>query len=309
MNPFDLRGPEFLLFYICFASVVLLVLLLSRNFGGVASSAKAPMDDPYFVAFLRGGESECVRVATLALMDRGLLSIQGSGSAPSSLLSESRLVASDPQAISAVRRHIEKEILEAFQTASRISSTLEALHYCSACQDYGARLEQLGLIHTQRAREAFRYRIWVAVALLSGVALLKILIAISRGHSNFTFLILLAFLASYLATRVVSPFRTPSGERFLESFRSLFDSLRRRASMLRPGGASTDLVWLASIFGLSAVPGLAFPHASALIIRPVPAAGSESSGFFSNTNSSGTFSSCGGGCGSGCGGGCGGCGS
>jgi len=312
VNPFDSHGPQFLAFYICFAFALLSVLYLSRTLGGSREIAKPPMDDPYFVACLRGGEKECVRVATLALIDRGLLTVKSSGTSvlTGAAMGENRLQVTDPQAISAVKRPIEKEILEAFTSSSPVNSTLDSLQYSSACQAYAKRLEQLGLVHKQEVRDAFPYRVWAAVALLLGVAVIKIFIALSRGRTNVLFLIILAIVASFVATRINSPFRTASGEKFLQSVRSLFSNLRLRASMLRPGGASSDLTWLAAAFGLNAVPALVFPHVSMLNTRPVGTPSDSGFSFFNNSNRScGTFSSCGGGCGSGCGGGCGGCGS
>ena len=316
MNPFDLSGPEFLVFYILFAFAVLALLGFSRRFGAAPETDRPPMDDPYFVACLRGGEKECVRVATLALIDRGLLAIRSSGTSAltGAPMGENRLECIDPQAPSTVRRPIEKEILEAFTPSSPVSSTLDSLQYGSACQAYARRLEQLGLVHSPDARDSFPYRIWIAVALLLAVAVIKVFLALSRGRTNVLFLVLLAIIACFAATRFNSPFRTVNGERFLQSVRSLFANLRLRASMLRAGGGSSDLTWLAAAFGLDAVPSLVFPHVSMLTVRP---AGSPPDSGFSlfgkSNNSCGTFSSCGGGCGSGCGsgcgGGCGGCGS
>jgi uncharacterized protein (TIGR04222 family) len=300
VNPFDLHGPEFLAFYIFFALAILSMLYLSRRLGDTGEIARPPMDDPYFVACLRGGEKECTRVATLALIDRGLLTVKSSGTSilTGAAMGENRLEVTDPQAISNVKRPIEKEILEAFRTPSLVNSTLDALQYSSACQDYARRLEQLGLVHKQEVRDKFPYRIWVAVALFLGVAVIKIFIALSRGRTNVLFLIVLAIAACFVATRINSPFRTASGEKFLESVRSLFSNLRLRAPMLRPGGGSSDLTWLAAAFGLSAVPTLVFPHVSMLIARPGGTASNSGFSFFNNSNNSCGTSSCGGGCGS-----------
>jgi hypothetical protein len=109
VNPFDLHGPQFLAFYICFAFALLSVLYLSRTLGGSREIAKPPMDDPYFVACLRGGEKECVRVATLALIDRGLLAVKSPGTSvlTGAAMGENRLEVTDPQAISTVKRPID----------------------------------------------------------------------------------------------------------------------------------------------------------------------------------------------------------
>ena len=307
MNPFDLRGPEFLLFYFIFSATVLIILVLLRQRDERRDARKPPLDDPYLVASLRGGESEVLRVAVLSLIDRGLLTLKSSGK-PSlfSADAENRLEVKDPAAIDTVKRPIEKRVLEAFKTAQPISTTMDSLIGCSACLDYTLDLEKLGLLPGPDIRDARQRRLRIALAVLVGVAGLKIIIALSRGRTNILFLILLASLAAFVTLRIGNPFRTARGEEFLEDVKSLFGTLRLRADSLRPGGATTDLVWLASAFGLAAVSPILFPHVSALLPRrPQREAG------WGSSTSCGSGGCGGGGCGGGgCGGGgCGGCGS
>jgi uncharacterized protein (TIGR04222 family) len=311
LNPFDLRGPEFLLFYFVFSAAVLAILLLLLRRDERRDAGKPPIDDPYLIATLRGGETEALRVAALSLIDRGLLILKSSGmSSIFTAGTENRLEVKDPAAIDTVKRPIEKRILEAFKAAQPIHTTMDSLVGCSACLDYTLNLEKFGLLPGPEIRDIRQRRLWIAIAILLGVAGLKILIALSRGRTNVIFLIVLASLASYVALRIGNPFRTAHGEEFLDDVKSLFANLRLRADSLRPGGATSDLVWLASAFGLSAVSSILFPHVSALLPRrPQREPGS---GGWGSSSSWGSLSSCGGGgCGGGgCGGGgCGGCGS
>jgi uncharacterized protein (TIGR04222 family) len=309
VNPFDLRGPEFLLFYFMFSVAVLVILHLLLRRDEFPNVGKPPLDDPYLVAALRGGEIEVLRVTALSLIDRGLLALKSSGT-PSIFSSnaENRLEVKDPAAIDAVKRPIEKRVLEAFKTAQPIS-TMNSLLGCSACLDYTLNLERFGLLPGRGIRAVRQRRLWIALAILVGVAGLKIVIALSRGRTNLLFLIILASLAAYLALRIGNPFRTARGEEFLNDVKSLFANLQLRADSLRPGGATSDLVWLASAFGLSAVSPVLFPHVTALMPRRPEREGGSSG--WGSSSSCGSFSSCGGGgCGGGCGGGgCGGCGS
>jgi uncharacterized protein (TIGR04222 family) len=315
VNPFDLRGPEFLLFYIVFSAVVLFILFFLRKLDERRDSGKPPLDDPYLIACLRGGESEALRVATLSLIDRGLLILKRSGTSvlfPGA--AENHLELKDPAAIDTVKRPIEKSILEAFKTAKPVSSTLDLLVGCTACSDYACKLEEFGLLPDPEIRSVRRRRLMLAIYVLLGVAGLKIVIALSRGRTNIIFLIILAGLVAYVTSRTSNPFRTARGEKFLEDVKSLFSSLRLRAASLRPGGASSDLVWLASAYGLREVPPILFPEVTALYAgRPSRGSGGwDFSSWGSGDSSCGTTSSCGGGggCGGsgGCGGGCGGCG-
>jgi uncharacterized protein (TIGR04222 family) len=313
MNPFDLHGPEFLVFYFLFAAAVIGCIILLRRRDENHESGKPPLDDPYLVAYLRSGEAEAVRVAALSLFDRGLLTIKSSGSSSPFSRGENRLELTDTRAIESVRRPLEKRVLEAFKTPVPISTTLELLESSAPCLNYARNLEQLGLLPGEATREKRKIRKQIAIGLLLGVAILKILIAISRGRTNVLLLIILAILAACVTARISNPFRTARGDKFLADVKSLFASIRSRSDSLRPGGATSDLVWLASAYGLTAVPTLIFPHVSAFFPRkPLRNWGSTGSG-----DSGGFFSSCGstscggGGCGGGgCGGGgCGGCGS
>lgn len=309
MNPFDLHGPEFLFFYFIFACGVFAALVLLRRLDERESPLKPPLDDPYLVAFLRGGEEEALRVAALSLVDRGLLKLKASGASIFSSDAENKLELADPHAIDAAKRPIEKRVLEAFQVAQPIGITLNSLVGCQACVDYAVNLENFGLLPGPDTRAARNRRFWIAIAVLLGVAVLKILIALSRGRTNILFLVIMSGLAAYVTSHFSNPFRTARGDKFLQDVRSLFGTLRLRADSLRPGGATTDLIWLASAFGLAEVSPVLFPQVSALIKRKPQSEGHGDGGFFHS--SCGTSSCGGGGCGGGScgGGGCGGCGS
>jgi hypothetical protein len=106
-------------------------------------------------------------------------------------------------------------------------------------------------------------------------------------------------LAVFLAWRIHNPYRTSLGDDYLASVRTLFARLRQRASALKPGSGSRDLLWLTALFGIAMLPASAFPAIAH--VWPKPATGSGSSCGSSSCGSSG--------CGGGGGGGCGGCGS
>ena len=55
MNPFDLRGPEFLFFYFLLAGSVILGVIWLRELMERGPTPQVSLDDPYFFAYLRGG--------------------------------------------------------------------------------------------------------------------------------------------------------------------------------------------------------------------------------------------------------------
>jgi uncharacterized protein (TIGR04222 family) len=290
MNPFDLAGPQFLLFYLAFGGSVILALAMLRQMRESSDSSKVNLTDPYLIAYLRGGKNEALRLGTVSLIDRGLLVVKGSR------------LRSDWQATDIVTNPVEKALLQKFLAEDETTSIYKSSALEAACQPYLDTLTRQGLLPDQDTRTARITRFIIGGAFLFFVAFTKIMVALARGRHNFMFLVLLTLLALFLAYKVSNPFRTVKGSHLLADLRTLFSSLKERASGLTPGGATGEIALLAAVFGIAALPTTVFPHAKTLYPR------ASSSSSFSSGSSCGTScgSSCGGG---GCGGGCGGCGS
>jgi len=301
MNPFDLTGPPFLLFFICFSLAVIIVMrVLNRAIEGARSLKKVILEDPYAIALLRGGQAEATRVATVALVDRGLLKAE-----------IGNLVVTSPKAAAFVRRPIERAILAAFKSPAsgltilqnKASAALDA-----ACDAYKKELRELGVLTSGATVLGRLIPFLLALLLIEGVAFIKISIALSRGRHNIGFLIILsivAFVALFVA--LFKP-RTGYGDIVLRQHRDRFKNLKRRPGLVRPGGATNEAALLAALWGLSVLPAADFPYTKTLF----PKAANTTSDSWSSGCGGGAGSSSdggGGGCGGGgCGGGCGGCG-
>ncbi len=296
MNPFELVGLDFLIFYAAFAAGVIGLAVLYRRWGEADSPMSPPVDDPYLIATLRGGKEEAVRVAVMSLVDRGLLKLD-----VGSTLMGTSLQTTDPEAPGLVRRPIEKEVLHYFRKGEELLKAVEELQVGQACRDYVGKLTGLGLLPDEEA-QARRTRIKVAVlTALSVLALLRIGQAV-MNQRPFLYLVVLTGVSLYAAYRLSDPRLTAKGQEFLDGAKALFSGLRERAGSLRAGGRSSDLAWLAGVWGLAAVPALVFPYRDALAAKRAQATSNGSSWWDSSS------SSCGSSCGGGCGGGCGGCG-
>jgi uncharacterized protein (TIGR04222 family) len=285
MNPFDLSGPSFLVFYICVALIVIIGLKLAIDEAEGGAPRALPLSDPYQIAWLRGGTREAARIAVLSLIDRGLLAVSGDN-----LVNRS-------SAQSSVRAPIERAILaRCAQSGTLATAMLDDPAVERACTPYRSRLEHLQLT-PDPAMRAYRYR-WlaVAIAILLAVALSKIVIAFGRGRYNVQFLIILMALGLWAVCLIVRRPRTHLGNRMLKDLRRLFRALRQRAATIRPGAMTSDAMLLAAVFGISALPATGFAD----FLRVYKKAASSGGG---------CGSSCGSGCGGGGGGGCGGCGS
>ena len=285
-NPFDLRGPEFLVFYVIIGVLVTVaVVVLRRRSESLVAPAAGSLTDYLKIAFLRGGADEALRVATVALIDRGLVEVVG----------EDTLHAV-PANVPGRLQRTEERLLENCKVPTRASALLsDASLRATVSVECEPSLMQAGLLPDDRIKASRLWLLFVALVFLGFVAFLKVLVALGRGRTNIEFLIIAAVIFGVVVYRVANPFRTAAGEAMLADLRTLFSALRERARSIRAPTGGNDIALLAAVFGTASLP-VSFGYIDKLFRKP-PREGSSSCG------SGG--SSCGGGCG---GGGCGGCG-
>jgi uncharacterized protein (TIGR04222 family) len=298
MNPFDLRGPDFLLFYLVLGVAAVAVLVLARKSRESGSLPALQLDDPYLLACLSRGPQEVIRVSTISLVDRGFLQV-------------SRGMVSrrgDGPTVTSSQPEIEKQVLDHFSTRNLLKSAFaKSSAPMDSAKQYEAKLQQYNLVPNADGRRARRLWTGVIITILLVVGLGKVITAIDRGHSNVGFLIILTVIAVIVAIKVGNPYRTSLGDAYLASVRGMFTDLKGRAQSLHPGGGTKELLWLVALFGMAAVPAAVFPFIREFPVPQTSSGYSSSNSCSSSCGSSGGGSSgCGGG---GCGGGCGGCGS
>lgn len=300
MNPFDLTGPQFLLFYTVFAAAVVAGLVFWRKRAELSSSSpRIDLSDPYLIAYLRGGKSEVLRVATVTLIDRGLLMRNGS-----------HIYRAENASPDSVRRPVEQALLKKYARGGEVSWMFEDDGLSKACEPYGDTLRRVRLLPDEYVNQARLMRLVVAIFVLTGVGFTKVFIALNAGRSNFGFLIVLT-IASIVVSAVISfPRLTESGTTTIEDVQSLYSGLRGRSGLLDPRGAGVEPVMLAAVFGVGALRGEGFSLASGLFPDQRKKADGSCGAGDGGCGSSGSScsSSSGSSCGSGCGGGCGGCG-
>ena len=294
-NPLDLRGPQFLLFYVVFAGIVLLALYVFVRgiFGNRADQlpsgqARHLLRDPYLVAFLRGGTNELIRIALFALTERKLLTI------------EDDTVSTTGQGADAVANSFEKQLLGNCRQRPSVTELLQARPLRILAESYASALERHGLLadksEWRRRSPAFA----AAMIVLLGAAGSKIAVAMWRGHSNVLFLILLGLFSAAACIAIFRIPRSRRGDLALEDLQTLFGALKGRAKRLAARGATNEAIIVAATFGLRALPKALFPSAHRLA-ESGKQSSSDCGG--SGCSSSSSDSGCGGG-----GGGCGGCG-
>jgi uncharacterized protein (TIGR04222 family) len=300
MNPFDWRGPDFLVFYFFLGlAVVLAVYGLRRRF----ESGRVPGEltkDPYQIAFLRGGPVQLITVAIFSLIDRGLLEINCE-----------RLRISVADAAERVQRPIDRAILDWFQTEKNSLSIYEDEVTLSESRQYAEDLQRQGLLPDEQQQRTRRILYAASLVTVVGVAGSKILVALARGHYNVGILLVAAAVLAIVLYAVCCPRLTSLGREALAEMKNLFHGLKARGSQILMHNDTNELVYLAAVFGLSALPVAAQAAMKPLnLVRPQSQSATDGT---AGCSSCGATSSCGGGgggCGGGgCGGGCGGCGS
>lgn len=290
-NPFDLRGPEFLVFYIILGMLVTVgVVVLRRASEPFVVTPAGSLTDYLKIAYLRGGAEEALRVATLALIDRGLVEVVG----------DDTLHAVPANAPGRLQR-TEERLLENCKVPTKASELLsdESLRVTVSVECEPS-LMQAGLLPDDSVKASRLWLLFVAMLFLGFVAFLKILVALGRGRTNIEFLIVACVIFGVIVYRVANPFRTAAGEAMLADLRMLFSALRERSRSIYSPPGGNEIVLLAAVFGTRSLPGR-FEYIDKLFRKPDRER--SSSGCGSSCGSGG--SSCGGGCG---GGGCGGCG-
>src|SRR5262249_42728417 len=99
----------------------------------------------------------------------------------------------------------------------------------------------------------------IAVAIILGVGVLKLMVALAAGRGNIILLLTMMIFAPYFVRRGLNPYRTRVGDDFLASLRSMFTGLRQRRASLQPGSGSREVLWLSALFGVALLPAEAFP--------------------------------------------------
>ena len=298
LNPFDWSGPWFLLAYLIFGVLVLYLTreLLIRQELRNPHAQLTLADDPYRIAFLRGGALEAVKIAAIVLVDRGLLRADGP-----------LLETASADSLRFATHELERDVLRLYLGRQGHSKELavqaDMLPSCRAYQETLTQQELLVGPPLLRRRERITR---IAHWLLLTVAASKAVIAISRQHYNVLFLALLLALFLLMLRGLRTRPASWSAQRLLSDLRMLFGRLNMRAPRLQAGSDSADMALLAAIFGIGALPLSVYAYVAELYPLPRQHGGGDSSS--GSSGDSGDSSSGGDGGGSSCGSGCGGCG-
>lgn len=301
-SPFDLPGPEFLLFFAIFGVAVLFFQRWLQNMIEPGSQNGSPglADDPYAIAYLRGGPYQAIFICIIALIDRGLLKA-----------SDDKIVMPNAEALAFLKRPIEQSVAAKFRCptqASTFFSSFSTEDLKETCKEYDQAFKKAGFLPTIPVYISRWMVLAVTMAILLGAGFHKISIALSRGKHNIGFLCILMSVFLVISLIRVVRKRTGAGDLELNRLRDQFVQLKARASTLQSGGKSNEAALAAALWGSSVLPDGQFPYVKSMF--PQKSSGSYNGWEFSCDGGGGGCGGGGGGggCGGGgCGGGCGGC--
>ncbi len=286
MNPFDLRGPEFLLFYLCFSLVVIIANILLRRRAESGDAPKIDLSDPYLIAYLRGGEDEALRVAMISLVDRGIL-------APDDEI----IRIADYSADDLAKHPIELKMIQRLGAPGGTvsydapESILKSGVLKSALQPYRDKLERAGLMPDASLRRDRLMRLLLALMALGVVAVIKIQIGLSLGKPVGV-LVVMMIIAMAVAALTSFPRLTARGKATLADATNLYAGLRTQVSSMTPGSGTAELAMVAAVFGIAALAATPFAYAQTLFGQSGNDH-SESSWWSSSSSCSSSDSSCG----------------
>jgi uncharacterized protein (TIGR04222 family) len=290
MNPFDLKGPDFLTLYVIVLAVALLsAYLLRQAFRKPADMppSEAMQLQPYEVAYLAGGTPQAVNAALANLVHRGLL-----------LANAAERTLSAPKEPSAKLLPFERSVYDSVQEHKNLS--VRELHSSmkTAGEALGDRPRALGLLVAEDRAVLGRVVPTLLIFAVAGFGLIKVLVGMAR-HKPVGILVLLCIgtAAVALAGFARRLHRTWRGDVALERWKIKNSALEYAVPRNAHNLTASDLALAVGLFGAGV---LSSGPLSDLKTALAPPAGSSACG---------TGGSCGSGCGGGCGGGgCGGCG-
>jgi len=318
-NPIaDMPGPDFIRIYaalsvgvVAFAGLTLVTRFWTRATAGRTVTAIPTELDPYEIAWLRDGEAEVIRLATIRLIHRNYLQfINGQ--------IERATPGPDPRHLAPVESAVFRFIGQPKHPSEICTDPHLLADIGRHCQSITDRCKEEQWIISTRQRAFWRRCLAGLLALLFLLALYKLFVAAAKGRTNVGFLVALlavnVVLFAFIRRAAGFVRLSQRGLKYLSKVKSALHQLQSRASTITPNSSDNTVALLAGAFGLGALQDSIYaPFATAL--RPPKSrlagfdgsSGGWSSGCGSGCSSS-SSSSCGGGGGCG-GGGCGGCGS
>jgi uncharacterized protein (TIGR04222 family) len=304
LNPFDLRGPEFLAFYaVAFLTACGLAWTLRSAARGASGALPSGIHlDPYQIAYLNGGATHAVNAAIAALYHRDILQVNESDATVKVLQPQAQLPHPLEQAVHNAAYANGTGRVAVRDVRAAVAKTVERL---------ADGLKKSGLLVADDDARRARVRSTLVALAVPAMGAVKVVVGLSRNRPV-TFLVLACVFTAIVAVALFArrPHRTRRGDSALRGLRSSNGRLLTNVPQVGPEA----MVLGVALFGLNFLSETSLSFLTRTL-RPKNSAtfstdgcgGSGCGGASSCGSSCGGGGGCGGG---GCGGGgCGGCGS
>jgi uncharacterized protein (TIGR04222 family) len=306
----DLSGPHYLALYAFVIAGVFIWAALVRSAldpPGRDDPPPVPLrPDPYQIAYLRGGENEVTRAVLFGLVERGYLQVLPAKSRMASPTGW-RISRAESAPDASLLSSLEWKVVSEFDKPRRAQDVFQQgvpARVRGVCADYEQALRAEALLTDDSIRQSTHRVAWAASAVILGLGVFKLAAALSNGHSNVGFLLLMMVVSLCILPMIVKvPRLSRRGRAYLERLQQAYTGLRRPRAISDPSPALDPLLLMVGVYGLPSLAGTTHARFAQMFPQSVSAGG----GCGGATGGCGTSS--GGGCGGGgCGGGCGGCG-
>lgn len=295
MNPFNLAGPQFLVFFGILAAVVFAAAIWLRwwlRTPGDAAGAEADGMSPYDLAYLNEGVHGAINAAISRLVHRDVLT----ASATQRKLSRSTRPLSKKATVleQAIHDAVDESGIEVLKVRKQVRSSAES---------HAHHLQELGLVvDNDQAIFALVLPLVLFLCVIA-IGFIKILVGLARGRPvEFLIVACILLLVAGLWVFGRKVHRSRRGDQVLARLKQQNAALRTTVSSNSAQLTGSDIVMAVGLYGVGV---LANGPLSQLVHTLQPPPQSNTSGGC-GTSSYGGGGGCGGGCG---GGGCGGCGS
>jgi uncharacterized protein (TIGR04222 family) len=247
-NPFDLKGPEFLVLFglsyvFSFAIALTLRSTLRREHPKTIGQPPEDLEDPYEAAYLAGGESRVAQAATGLLVHSGVFEVQRSSKT---------LVANLPLPSNA--HEIEEAV---YSAAVATNGKAEGRHFSSfadsALTTIRNRLAEKGLIETASSFAAAQFWSLVVMCPVLILGIVKLNVGLSRQKPvGFLIAGLVVVVATMVWFAIRRPHRTAAGNRLLGQLTGAYRS-GDRVEQVSPDGrmGDSDLAYSIGLLGLA----------------------------------------------------------
>jgi uncharacterized protein (TIGR04222 family) len=294
----NMPGPSFLVLFGTVAGLTALACWSRARQIDSTASLPSPLipaqPDPYEIAYLRGGENEVIRAAIVSLTHRRYLQVSEVKTGWSSKELRVSHVSTPPELNHLCR--IEQEVYAWFRTPRGSAEIFESgspllTEVKASCASYDKRLKSEQLLTSDEMKAVGRKICNQGGAVVVGLGGYKLLVALSKGHSNVQFLIYISIFALVLLEGVCIPARlTQRGKEYLDRLQTAFRPARALAFRVPPLPTDTTLALAVAAYGIDTLADTPLENFKEV---------------FRKADSAAAGVGCGGGCG---GGGCGGCG-